>query len=413
MEPGNPAPANPSAPEPNAPPTDEAARRAARAAVAGVVPPLRLQSWQHWLIFAAVLLFLYEARGVIGPFIIAGIIAYIFTGGITFVQGRLGWPRVLVAALLYLLVLAALGGVLYIGAHTLIRQMVELSHQGPNLVESGLRQFLGNGAIDVFGQPYDAHTLAQRLAEAIREAQSHPGDALHVGELIVSRLLDALLVVFVSFYLIVDGHKLGAYLLKFLPADSRPVAGLMAGRIHTVLGAYLRGQLLLIVIMSSVTWVALHFLFNLRYALPIALASGVLEVMPLLGPILAASLAAAVALAQPGGGPGLAVAVLILYFILRQAEDQLVIPFVVGRAVELHPIATIFAVLAGGAVAGILGILLAVPVAAGIKIILDYLYPSTPAHAIAQARPGLDQAARERDANEAASSEPRAASGKE
>ena len=406
MERGNPA--NPSDPgsDPPAPTTDEATRSAARAAVAGMVRPLRLQSWQHWLIFAAVLLFLYEARGVIGPFVIAGIIAYIFTGGITLVQARLGWPRVLVAALLYLLVLAALGGVIYLGANTLLRQMVELSHQGPNLVENGLIQILGSGPIDVLGQPYDAHTLAQRLDEAIREAQSHPGDALHVGELIVSRLLDALLVVFVSFYLIVDGHKLGAYLLKFLPAESRPVAGLMAGRIHTVLGAYLRGQLLLIIIMSTVTWVALHFLFNLRYALPIALASGVLEIMPLLGPIIAAGLAAAVALAQPGGGPGLAVGVLILYFILRQAEDQLVIPFVVGRAVELHPIATIFAVLAGGAVAGILGILLAVPVAAAIKVILDYLYPSTPAHAIAQARPGLDQAARERDGEAAASSEP-------
>jgi predicted PurR-regulated permease PerM len=234
------------------------------------------------------------------------------------------------------------------------------------------------------------------------EVQGNPGNALHIGELIVSRLLDALLVVFVSFYLIVDGGKLGAYLLKFLPADSRPVAGLMAGRIHTVLGAYLRGQLYLVIIMSTVTWLALHFLFNLHYALPIALASGLLEVMPLIGPIIAASLAAAVALAQQGGGPGLAVGVLILYFILRQAEDQLVIPFIVGRAVELHPIVTIFAVLAGGAVAGILGILLAVPVAAAIKVILDYLYPATPERAIAQARPGLDQAARERDGDEAA-----------
>jgi predicted PurR-regulated permease PerM len=374
--------------------------------VAEAVRPLRLQSWQHWLIFAAVLLFVYEARSVLGPFIIAGIIAYIFTGGITLVQQRLGWPRILVAALLYLLVLAAIGGLLYLGAQSLIRQTVELSRQGPNLVESGLRQILGSGTIDVFGQQYDAHSLAQRLDAAIVEVQGNPDNALHLAETIVSRLLDVLLVVFVSFYLIVDGHKLGAYLLKFLPAESRPVAGLMAGRIHTVLGAYLRGQLLLIAIMSTVTWVALHFLFNLRYALPIALASGVLEIMPLLGPIIAAGLAAAVALAQPGGGPGLAVGVLILYFILRQAEDQLVIPFVVGRAVELHPIATIFAVLAGGAVAGILGILLAVPVAAAIKVILDYLYPSTPAHAIAQARPGLDQAARERDGEAAASSEP-------
>jgi hypothetical protein len=64
-------------------------------------------------------------------------------------------------------------------------------------------------------------------------------------------------------------------------------------------------------------------------------------------------------------------------------------------------------------VAGILGVLLAVPVAAAIKIILDYLYPSTPAHAIAQARPGLDQAARERDGDAEASGEQRVAREKE
>ena len=136
--------------------------------------PLRLQSWQHWLIFAAVLVFLYEARSVLGPFIIAGIIAYIFTGGITFVQERLGWPRILVAGLLYLLVLLVLGGVAYIVAQTLIRQMAELNRQGPDLVENGLRQFLGNGTINVFGQQFDAHSLTQRLDAAIVGGAGQP-----------------------------------------------------------------------------------------------------------------------------------------------------------------------------------------------------------------------------------------------
>ncbi len=399
METAQPTPARPA--EDIAPPTDHAARNAARSAISSLVSPVHLQSWQRWLIFAVLLVFLYEARSVLGPFIIAGIIAYIFTGVITAAQTRLGWPRALVAGLIYLLVLALIGGALYLGARTLINQALELNKQGPSLVENGLRQLLGNGPIDVLGQQYDAHTLAARLDAAIVGVQGDPSGVLHIGEMIVSRLLDMLLVVFVSFYLIVDGAKLGAYILKFLPADSRPVAGLMAGRIHTVLGAYLRGQLFLIAIMSAVTWIALHFIFGLRYALAIALLSGVLEVMPLLGPIIAAVIAAGVALAQPGGGPGMAVGVLILYFILRQAEDQLVIPFVVGRAVELHPIVTIFAVLAGGAVAGILGILLAVPTAAAIKVFIDYIYPATPERAIAQARPGLEQAAREREADKA------------
>ncbi|HET7077143.1 MAG TPA: AI-2E family transporter [Chloroflexia bacterium] len=79
-------------------------------------------------------------------------------------------------------------------------------------------------------------------------------------------------------------------------------------------------------------------------------------------------------------------------------EDNLVMPFVVGRAVEISPVVTIFAVLAGGAIAGILGMLLAVPAAAAIKVLLDFLYPTATDTALAQARPGLKKAAREAEA---------------
>ena len=361
--------------------------------VAEVVQTIRLESWQNWLIFAVLLLFLYEARTVIGPFIIAGVIAYVFTGVVSSVQERMRWPRIIVAALLYLAVLAAIGTLIYFGARTLVNQTTELAQQGPDLLATVLRQLLGTTSLDIMGQHLDATTLAQRLDETLRGVAGAPEGVLHVGELLVGRLLDTVLVLVVSFYLIVDGHKLGAYLLKFIPTTTRPAIGYVAGRIHTVLGAYLRGQLLLIVIMSVVTWLALNFLFGLRYALLIAVATGFLEVLPFIGPAAAALMAGAVALAQ--GGPGMALGVLILYLVLRQGEDQLVMPFVVGRAVDLHPLATIFAVLAGGALAGVLGVLLAVPVAAAIKVILDFLYPGTPASAIAQARPGLDQAARE------------------
>src|SRR5207244_3146647 len=123
-----------------------------------------------------------------------------------------------------------------------------------------------------------------------------------------------------------------------------------------------RGQLFLIVLMSAVTYVVLTFVFRLPFAVAIAFATGLLEVIPLLGPILATTIAASVALAH--GGPGLALAVIVAYFVLRQIEDQVVMPLVVGRAVHLHPVATLFAVLAGGTIAGVLGMLLAVPTAA-------------------------------------------------
>jgi predicted PurR-regulated permease PerM len=397
-----PDPANNAAPTDTtpAPPTSntehaDAVAQAERTGSGATYPVqwFRLESWHRWMILGLVLVFLYEARTVIGPFVIAGIIAYIFTGGVSAVQERLHWPRIVVAALLYVLVLVALGILIYFGARALVGQTIDLGQQGPNLVENGLQQFLGNSSIDVFGQHLDAHSIAQRVDQAVQEFQGQPSSALHYGELVIARLLDILLVIIVSFYFIVDGHKLGAYMLKFIPAESRPAAGYLAGRIHTVLGAYIRGQLFLIALMSVITYLALRFLFGLHYALPIAIATGFLEVLPFIGPAAAAALAAGVALAQ--GGPTMAIGILVLYLILREAEDQLVMPFVVGRAVDLHPLVPIFAVLAGGAIAGVLGVLLAVPTAAAIKVILDLLYPSTPERAISQARPGLARAARE------------------
>src|SRR3954470_6775035 len=81
---------------------------------------IRLQPWQSWLLLVLVLLFLYGARNVVGPFIIAGVIAYIFTGGVTAVTKRLGWPRLLVATVLYVLVLSIIGVLIYFGASALV-----------------------------------------------------------------------------------------------------------------------------------------------------------------------------------------------------------------------------------------------------------------------------------------------------
>jgi predicted PurR-regulated permease PerM len=88
------------------------------------------------------------------------------------------------------------------------------------------------------------------------------------------------------------------------------------------------------------------------------------------------------------GGAGLAAAVIVFYFVLRQVEDQVVMPVVIGRAVHLHPIVTIFAVLVGLSLYGVLGGLLGVPVAAAINVVFRELYPTTKVPT--QPDPGLE-----------------------
>src|SRR5207244_12728303 len=127
--------------------------------------------------------------------------------------------------------------------------------------------------------------------------------------------------------------------------------------------------------MSMVTFLVLEWVFRLPYALWIGILSGILEVIPLIGPIMAAVIACTVGFSQ--GGANEAAALAVSYLVLRQVEDQLVMPIVVGRAVHVHPLVTVFAVLAGEKIAGVLGMILAVPVAATVKVVLDDASPHT------------------------------------
>lgn len=355
---------------------------------------LRTPRWiWAWILPALLIWMLYMTRQVLGPFVIAAVLAYIFSRVIDQIQERVHWPRGLVVAGLYLLVLGTLGFGLYFGAEALYQQTRAFIVGGPDIVARALEKFIGSTKYTFGGQTVDAHSLALRINDGISNYFGSGGsDAIHLAGLVVSRSLDAILVIIVSFYLLMSGGTMGAYLMKFVPAESRARTGYIAGRIHTVLGAYLRGQLLLILLMSIAAFIVL-LIFQVPFALPLAIMTGFFEILPLVGPAIAAALAAVAALSGPG--PAAALAVVIAYLILRQLEDQLVMPFVVGRAVELHPIATIFAVLAGGAMAGVLGMLLAVPVAAAIRVILDFLYPSDPDQAMAQAARGVRKAARE------------------
>jgi predicted PurR-regulated permease PerM len=348
-----------------------------------------------WALLLGFLLFLFWARTVLSPFIIAAALAYIFSMVVDRVQARLGWPRILVVTIFYVVVLGALGIALYFGGETLYQQSRDIVAKGPNVLETALKQFMGDNTYEFAGQTWDARLLAERITAALSDYLSNggTGSAVHFASMLISRMLDTLLVIIVSFYLLLGGHRFGSYLLKFVPAQSREHTGYVAGRVHNVLGAYLRGQLLLIGLMSVVSFIVLQFIFNVPYALPLALVTGILEIIPLAGPIIAATLAASVALASHGAGA--AVGVIIAYFILRELEDNFVVPMVVGRIVEIHPVVTIFAVLAGGAAAGVLGMVLAVPVTAAIKVLLDFLYPADPDVALEQAQRGLEAAQKE------------------
>jgi predicted PurR-regulated permease PerM len=187
-----------------------------------------------------------------------------------------------------------------------------------------------------------------------------------------------------TFYFLKDGQQLQKTIIRILPARfDDPKFGLLA-KVTVVLNNYLRGQVVLILLMSVASWIVLA-IFHVKYALILGIFTGIAEIVPIIGPIAAGTVAALVAvfdgnamLALPPFVQGVTIA--LVYFIFRQIEDVFVIPHVMGKATSLHPLIVLFAVLVGGHFGGVLGMVFAVPAIALFKLFFtEFLKDDRPA----------------------------------
>ncbi|HEY8437821.1 MAG TPA: AI-2E family transporter [Candidatus Limnocylindrales bacterium] len=332
-----------------------------------------------WLVIAAIFV-LWIARDVLGPFVVAAVTAYAFSPLVTAAERRTGWPRPVVVGIGYAIAVAVLAVLAYFLAGRIAQEIALLAASGPDSLATLLRQLIGRDTLDVAGQQISVADIAREIQSRVGGLIASPGDAAHLAGEVGSIGLELILALIVTFYFLVDGRMLRDRSIALLPVEHRARTVEVLGRIHDVLGKWLRGQLALIVLVATVVYVALGPVLHLPYALGIAILTGVLEIIPLIGPLIATAIAGVDAFAR--GGAELALVVVVLYFVIRQVEDQVVMPIVIGRAVHLHPVVTIFAVLVGLSVYGVLGGLLGVPVAAAVNVIFRELYP-TAEHAAA------------------------------
>ena len=189
-------------------------------------------------------------------------------------------------------------------------------------------------------------------------------------------LLDFLIFLIATFLILRDAPRLLRFVERNLAREHRHEILHVLRDTNVMLGRYIRGQLILVVLMSTVTTIGLTLL-GVPYSVLLGVLTGVLETIPFVGPITAGAIASLVALGHPNpfGWSQLAYVgvVAVMYTVLRHAEDYLVIPTIIGRAVKLHPAVVIFSLLSGGVVFGLLGIVLAVPFAATMRLVLIYV----------------------------------------
>jgi predicted PurR-regulated permease PerM len=203
------------------------------------------------------------------------------------------------------------------------------------------------------------------------------GGAFSAVIISIERLAQFLLFMIVTFYLLLDAPHIGSYFKRLIPVSQRDEVVDVAQRVNRVLSQYMRAQLILIVIMSTASFVVLSIM-GVRFAIVLAPIVGILEIFPIIGPFAAITLVTIVAMFSPPhyglSHTSSALVVALVFFALRQIEDYAVIPNIVGHAVRLHPALILFAVAAGTTFGGALGLFLAVPVTGALKVLGSYLY---------------------------------------
>jgi predicted PurR-regulated permease PerM len=185
-------------------------------------------------------------------------------------------------------------------------------------------------------------------------------DVLRFGLGLFDGMLSAFTVIVLTFYMLSEHSNVREFILGFAPADHKHKAGEIFRQVEMKLGVWLRGQLLVMLLIGVITYIGLSIL-QIEFALPLAILAGLFEIVPFIGPTIATIPALVIAFNQ---SPWQALSVGIFAFVLQQLESSLVVPKVMNQAVGLNPIVVIIAIMVGARLYGPLGALLSIPLAA-------------------------------------------------
>jgi predicted PurR-regulated permease PerM len=345
-----------------------------------------------WIAMFILLWFIYQVRDVFPPIIVGAIIAYLLLPLVNSLAARAEIPVSWATLIVYSIFASVAGFAAWWLIPGLVREAADLANSRHDIIQKVVQQV-------THMSDADAGAMADQILQNVTE-NFKPSEIAHLGGTISHGALAILVCVVSSIYITIDSVGIGHFLLRYLPENRRDEAKELAGQANRLLSKYVQGQLILIALMSSFAFFFLHMVMHMKYALPVALLSGFLEIIPVLGPILAIGTAMLVGFWQIGAQA--AIIIFCVYTVARWVEDYVVVPRLIGHAVELHPLAVIFAVLCGERLAGALGMLIAIPVAACIKLFIDFVYfPGKRQCAPAPAAAGQQAAAQPSDPDSA------------
>ncbi|WP_245683847.1 AI-2E family transporter [Vulcanibacillus modesticaldus] len=303
------------------------------------------------------------------PFFIAIIISYLLHPIVTMLHNK-GIPRSLAVLIIYFIFFGSLAIISFNIFPLLVAQIKDLGEQLPDIIGKldrwldGIRHDHLNPLPDSFQEGIDnsLENLEKRISESFSNITTWISNTIEV-------IITIFLVPFVAFYILKDYQILEKTIITLVPKRKRKEMIRLARDIDDALGNYIRGQLIVCMIIGVLAYIGYLFV-GLPYALLLALIVGITNIIPYLGPFIGATPAVLVALSVSWQ---LAIKIVIVNLIVQIIEGNVVSPQVVGRRLHIHPLFIILSLLIGGQLAGIAGLILAVPVFAIIKVIIQHI----------------------------------------
>ncbi|PQZ52659.1 AI-2E family transporter [Bacillus sp. MYb209] len=309
------------------------------------------------------------------PVLLAGVLFYILHPFVSLLE-RKGVSRIVSIASIYILVLGlfvflavTVIPIIKDQVNTLIDNLPYFGHE----IERAARKF---GESNVIGRMQEslnidvANIVKDSTMNFTKSLSSVTGNVTGFLSTLTEVVLTFVMVPFILFYLLKDGEQLPNHFLKFISEQRRPAAKRILDDMHYAISSYIRGQIIVSLFIGIMLFIG-YLIIGIKYAVLLAILAMIVNVVPYVGPIIAITPALIIAFID---SPAMILKVIIVMMVVQLAEGKFISPQVMGKKLDIHPITIIFIILTAGNLFGIMGVILAIPGYAILKVLVTHSY---------------------------------------
>lgn len=330
----------------------------------------RVGGWPIAVVGAVLVLLAYTLRYTLIPFVFAIVVGFVLDPVVRWAAVRMRDHRWPMAIVLTILIVGGCGFGVYWIAQTAIHDLSGVAGKLPSMIQGGVRAIAGQDGVDLFGRHYTPEKVSGVVMAGAARVVSAAQVVLAVK--IGAGALAGVVLTFVLIpYFLVSGPRLAEGAIWLIPPERRHSVREMLPKLVPMLRRYVAGLIGVVIYTAVAAYVGLGVIFHVPAAPLLAVAVGFLELIPVIGPITSMAL---IGLSAAQIGTFSAIFLMGYALALRLSIDNLIGPFLLGKAVTVHPVVVIFGFVVGAVMFGVIGLLLAVPTAASIKLILSHYY---------------------------------------